>query len=170
MVVPYGLQAEATLEALRDVEAGGPLAEVGTAHKFQGREFPVVVFDTVETRLGGPGWVAQATLGDGNSWHRDGMRLVNVAVTRVKHRLYVIASGGRVRLAPSGTALGHFRDLLEQGRALRVSAAKLITPSGWDPLPLGPESAALAEVRDLPGQGEGRLQGLGPAGGPEAFR
>jgi hypothetical protein len=146
VVVPYGLQAEATLEALRDVEAGGPLAEVGTAHKFQGREFPVVVFDTVETRLGGPGWVARATLGDGNSWHRDGVRLFNVAATRVKHRLYVIASGERVRRAPSGTALGHFRDLLEQEHVLPVSAAKLITPSGWDPLPLGPESAALAEV------------------------
>jgi hypothetical protein len=146
VVVPYGLQAEATLEALRDVEASGPLAEVGTTHKFQGREFPVVVFDTVEAQTGMPGWVAQATLGDGNSWHRDGVRLFNVAATRVKHRLYVIASGERVRRAPSGTALGHFRDMLEQERVLPVSAAKLITPSGWDPLPLGPESAALADV------------------------
>ncbi|MDQ2873841.1 MAG: AAA domain-containing protein [Actinomycetota bacterium] len=41
VVTPYVIQAEATLEALRDVEPGGrPLAEVGTAHRFQGREFP----------------------------------------------------------------------------------------------------------------------------------
>jgi hypothetical protein len=41
VVTPYGVQAESTLEALRDVERGGrPLAEVATAHRFQGREFP----------------------------------------------------------------------------------------------------------------------------------
>jgi len=42
VVTPYPVQAEATLEALRDIEGsgGGRLAEVGTAHHFQGREFP----------------------------------------------------------------------------------------------------------------------------------
>jgi hypothetical protein len=40
VVTPYTAQAQATLEALRDVEATGEtLAEVGTAHRFQGREF-----------------------------------------------------------------------------------------------------------------------------------
>ena len=40
IVTPYGVQAEATLEALRDVEGPGgrPLAEVGTAQRFQVRE------------------------------------------------------------------------------------------------------------------------------------
>ncbi|WP_249401950.1 AAA domain-containing protein [Streptomyces sp. YIM 121038] len=43
IVTPYGVQADATLEALRDVEdAGRPLAEVGTAHRFQGREFDLL--------------------------------------------------------------------------------------------------------------------------------
>ncbi len=50
VVTPYAYQAMATLEAMRDIESSGrPLAEVGTAHRFQGREFPIVVFDTVET-------------------------------------------------------------------------------------------------------------------------
>ena len=63
MVTPYTAQAEATLEALRDVEPGGrPLAEVGTAHRFQGREFPVVVFDTVEPWHDGNMWIGQASL------------------------------------------------------------------------------------------------------------
>jgi hypothetical protein len=147
VVTPYAVQATATLEGLRDVEPGGiPLAEVGTAHKFQGREFAVVVFDTVETQLGRAGWVAQATLGNGDGWHRDGVRLFNVAATRVKHRLYVIASRERVLKAGSGTALGHFGAMLRKQRVRRVVAGNLITPLAWDPKPLGPESTALASV------------------------
>ncbi len=145
IVTPYNLQAEATLEALRDVEADGPLAEVGTAHKFQGREFPVVVFDTVEAQYGRPGWLAKATL-DGGSWQRNGARLFNVAATRVKHRLYVIASHERVMRAPNGTTLGHLGDLQRERRVRLLPAVKLITPSAWEPLSLGPESTALREV------------------------
>jgi hypothetical protein len=62
VVTPYTVQAEATLEALRDVEPGGrPLAEVGTAHLFQGREFPIMVFDTVEPQYDGNLWIGQAS-------------------------------------------------------------------------------------------------------------
>ncbi|WP_308312714.1 AAA domain-containing protein [Streptomyces sp. ISL-11] len=62
VVTPYRVQSDATLEALRDVE--GPTkhtpAEVGTAHKFQGREFDIVVFDTVEgDRSSRPLWDGQ---------------------------------------------------------------------------------------------------------------
>lgn len=40
VITPYVIQAEATLEALRDIEPDGhPYAEVGIAHRFQGREF-----------------------------------------------------------------------------------------------------------------------------------
>ncbi|WP_227870341.1 DEAD/DEAH box helicase [Streptomyces otsuchiensis] len=66
VVTPYGVQAAATLEALRDIESGdGPVAEVGTAHRFQGREFPVVVFDTVEGKGGRELWMSQAHGGRG---------------------------------------------------------------------------------------------------------
>jgi superfamily I DNA and/or RNA helicase len=62
VITPYSVQAEATLEALRDVEPSGrPLAEVGTAHRFQGREFPVVVFDTVEPQYDSGLWMGQAS-------------------------------------------------------------------------------------------------------------
>ena len=87
VVTPYAAQAEATLEALRDVEPGGrPLAEVGTAHRFQGREFPIVIFDTVEPQRDRPLWMGQASrLPGSNSWQQSGVRLFNVAVTRVQH-------------------------------------------------------------------------------------
>lgn len=147
VVTPYRVQAEVTLEALRDVEPGGtPLAEVGTAHRFGGREFPVVVFDTVESEFGPPGWIAKATLAGGDSWLRDGVRLFTVAATRVSHRLYVIASGGRVTDARPGTALGHFGTLVRDGRVRSVRATSLVTPSAWEPADLDREGRALAEV------------------------
>ncbi|GAA0311687.1 hypothetical protein GCM10010302_58100 [Streptomyces polychromogenes] len=89
IVTPYGVQAEATLEALRDVEgADRPLADVGTAHGFQGREFDIVVFDTVEGSGDRELWMALAHLQPGaDAWLRNGVRLFNVAVTRTKTRL-----------------------------------------------------------------------------------
>ncbi|MGX1851673.1 AAA domain-containing protein [Streptomyces sp. NPDC055299] len=151
IVTPYRVQSDATLEALRDVEGpgGGALAEVGTAHKFQGREFDIVVFDTVE---GGAGsrelWMACAHLQPAaSSWPRDGVRLFNVAVTRVKTRLYVIASGERVKNAKPGTALAQLAALIDTRRGVRVLQAKtLITPSTAPPTFRGEFGTALAEV------------------------
>ena len=61
IVTPYRAQVEATLEALRDQEAASTDAtEVGTVHRFQGREFPIVVFDLVEDSAG-TRWMAQAS-------------------------------------------------------------------------------------------------------------
>lgn len=149
VVTPYGVQADTTLEALRDVEPDGrPLAEVGTAHRFQGREFPVVVFDTVESAYEKPMWMGQASrLPGSNSWKQSGVRLFNVATTRVRHRLYVIASRERVLAAGPGTALGHLGALVRDRQQVRsVQAASLITPLESAPVDLGPESTRLAEI------------------------
>ncbi len=148
VITPFTAQAAATLEALRDVEPGGnPLAEVGTAHRFQGREFPVVVFDTVEPQYGRGLWMDQASLLPGSGrWQQAGVRLFNVAATRVEHRLYVIASRERVWNAKPGTALGHLGTLLRSGQVRSLSATSLITPTTWEPASLGPEGSRLAEV------------------------
>ena len=148
VITPYTVQAEATLEALRDVEPGGrPLAEVGTAHRFQGREFPIVVFDTVEPQYDGNLWIGQASLLPGSTpWQQQGVRLFNVATTRVQHRLYVIASRERVERAKPGTAFGHLGTLLRDKQVRSLSATRLITPTTWEPANLGPEGARLAEV------------------------
>ncbi|MEU2023193.1 AAA domain-containing protein [Streptomyces sp. NPDC016469] len=148
IVTPYGVQAEATLEALRDVEdAGRPLAEVGTAHRFQGREFDVVVFDTVE----GSGdsrelWMALAHRQPGaDAWHRNGLRLFNVAVTRTKTRLYVVAGGARVRNAKPGTALARLAALIGCPGVRVLKANHLVAPP-TAPVPRGTFGTALAEV------------------------
>lgn len=128
VVTPYGVQAAATLEALRDVEGGGQLlADVGTAHRFQGREFPVVVFDTVESAAGRALWMGCAHP-EAGQWEREGVRLFNVAVTRVQTRLYVIASGRRLEHAPPGTALAQLHALVGTPGVRVLHARHLVTP------------------------------------------
>lgn len=148
IVTPYGVQAEATLEALRDVESGGgPLAEVGTAHRFQGREFPIVVFDTVEGADGRELWMSLAHREPGASdWARSGVRLFNVAATRVQTRLYVIGSWERISSAKKGTAFSHLAALVGTPGVRRLRAGHLITPPHEDAPSRGEFGAALADV------------------------
>jgi RecA/RadA recombinase len=148
IVTPYKAQVEATLEALRDQEAASTdVTEVGTVHRFQGREFPIVVFDLVEDSAG-TRWMAQAS-SRGGKFGRDGLRLFTVAITRAQARLYIVGSRQRIDAAPQGTPLAHVAGMLRTRRARFVRATTLITPSslaGPDLPPLGPFSGELAEV------------------------
>jgi hypothetical protein len=148
IVTPYTAQAEASLEALRDLEAsGGVFADVGTAHRFQGREFPVVVFDTVENRDSGGGWIAKASRAvAASSWQRSGLRLFNVASTRVQQTLYIIASGDRVLNAAPGTPLAVLRDLVRDNRAVRMPASRYVGGFGDIPAEHGELVGQLGEV------------------------
>jgi len=149
VVTPYPVQAEATLEALRDIEGsvGGRLAEVGTAHRFQGREFPVVVFDTVEDDYGDGLWMAHASRSpEATTWARNGVRLFNVAVTRVQTRLYVIGSRSRILAAGKHTPMGKLGEFIRAQRARSVPATRLIAPNAQVPPDLGQFSSRLAEV------------------------
>ncbi|MEU5456166.1 AAA domain-containing protein [Streptomyces globisporus] len=150
VVTPYGDQAEATLEALRDIERdGGPSAEVGTAHRFQGREFPIVVFDTVEGEHSRPLWMAKASRApEASDWMRSGIRLFNVAMTRVQTRVYVIASATRIREVARKAPDSPFGqlDALIGSSGVRVLPAKsLITPPELN-VPRGEFGDRLAEV------------------------
>src|SRR5262249_35070494 len=122
VVTPYRDQVEATLEALRDREgAGTPQTEVGTAHRFQGREFPIVVFDLVEARYDSR-WIARANRSKG-SFERNGLRLFTVALTRTQTRIYLIASRERINRAIAGTPLAVVAALLKDGRIRTVPAS-----------------------------------------------
>lgn len=148
VVTPYRMQAQATLEALRDVEGTGrPLAEVGTAHRFQGREFPVVIFDTVESQHGKGLWMSAASrLPDAGDWARDGARLFNVALTRTQGRLYVVASREQLTHAKPGTALAHLAQRLVAGDVRTVPGRSLVTPNDPELPPLGVFGTQLADV------------------------
>jgi len=80
------------------------------------------------------------------TWQQSGVRLFNVATTRVQHRLYVIVSRERVRTARPGPALGHLNTLLRDRQMRSVPATSLITPPEWEPANLGPEGTHLAEI------------------------
>ncbi len=150
IIAPYAPQAEASLEALRDVEgtARQVAADAGTAHRFQGREFDYVVFDLVEDGTM-DGWMAQADRA-GNPWQREGVRLFNVAATRARRRLYLICSGSAVDAKArgrQGVPLRVVQELIRAGRIRVVRATDLLTPAGADPaVELDPFSQGLAEV------------------------
>ncbi|MFE5034999.1 hypothetical protein [Streptomyces sp. NPDC056683] len=137
-----------TVLALRDVESGGgPLAEVGTAHRFQGREFPVVVFDTVEGTDGREPWMSLAHREpDASDWARNGVPLFNVAATRVQTRLYVLGSWKRMQAARNGRAFTHLAALVGTPGVRRLRASHLITPPQDKARDLGGFGAALADV------------------------
>jgi hypothetical protein len=109
VVTPYKHQARLIRSRLND--GGGQTAEVGTAHAFQGREFPVMIVDSVEDGSG-VSWVAKAHRQAG-PWALDGVRLFNVAVTRNAGRLYLIANIGAIHAARKGP-LVEVRRLLER--------------------------------------------------------
>lgn len=129
IVVPYRPQADATLEALRDQEAdGNVVTEVGTAHRFQGREFPIVVFDLVEDEFRGR-WMAEASRRGTTAYQHNGVRLFTVAVTRAQTRLYLICSRKKISAAPRGTPLAHVAAMLSAGQINAVRATELIMPT-----------------------------------------
>jgi len=86
LVTPYRKQAELLQYLIQDAGLQG-LIRAGTVHRFQGLEFEVVIFDTVESPPVPPrdGFTA-------GQWGSQAMRLINVAVTRPKHKLIVIAN------------------------------------------------------------------------------
>lgn len=116
VVTPYRAQRDLIERFFVEADVS-PRAEVGTAHRFQGREFDTVIFDLVEN---GGGWVASGAL-RGNI---DGLRVFNVGTTRARRRLYVIVNGAAVRRAATGPlrALRHLEDAgaLSVVRAARV--------------------------------------------------
>ncbi|MEV0086963.1 AAA domain-containing protein [Saccharopolyspora sp. NPDC050642] len=114
VVTPYKLQRKATQAYLQDLGQVAEQVEVGTTHSFQGREFDVVILDTVEdgsTR----GWIAQGSMSSTRSFQRAGARLLNVGATRAKHRLYVLCAWKTVRDADPGTVLHAAREMVNNG-------------------------------------------------------
>ncbi|MHB8620604.1 MAG: DEAD/DEAH box helicase [Chloroflexota bacterium] len=109
IVTPYAAQARLIWKLLREAKIEHAV-DVGTVHRFQGLEREAIIFDTVESPpylpapfvRGGPG--------------SESMRLINVAITRARSRLAVIANVTYLRqtLPRHATLLGLLA-LLEDG-------------------------------------------------------
>jgi hypothetical protein len=85
IVTPYRPQAR-LIQRLVELAGIADLVLVGTVHRFQGLEFDCVVFDMVEAPSLVP---AFPFIGGGDG--SEGQRLINVAVTRARHKLVIVA-------------------------------------------------------------------------------
>ncbi len=111
MVTPYAAQRE-TIKALvegTDLEA---LVRIGTIHAFQGLEFDGVIFDTTEA----PGLAVAPFLR--GMWGSEAMRLLNVAVTRARHKLVIIAHREHIHTLPSSMLLPRILHLAAQKKCV----------------------------------------------------
>jgi len=90
VVTPYNKQAKLLQNLIKDAGIE-KWVRAGTVHKFQGLEFDVVIFDTVDS-CGVP--TIDFTAGPHGT---EAMRLVNVAVTRAKHKLIIIANRNHIQ-------------------------------------------------------------------------
>lgn len=99
IVAPYNAQARRLQRAIREAKLDKQI-RAGTIHKFQGLEFDVVVFDTVES----PSLDIKFLRGGRMT---EAMRLVNVATTRPKYKLAIVANMNwlRQQLSPTDTLL-----------------------------------------------------------------
>jgi hypothetical protein len=89
VISPYRAQADAIRKWLREYKIKKVTA--GTVHQFQGSEFPLVVWDTVES----PSSTAEAPphfFTDDVKYPDDTLNLLNVAVSRARGKLVILAN------------------------------------------------------------------------------
>jgi len=109
IITPYRAQSRLIWRMLRDARLDRRV-DVGTVHRFQGLERQAVVFDTVEAAPERP---APFLCGGYGS---EAMRLINVAITRARSRLVLIANLDHLRrsLRRDSTLLG-LLELVREG-------------------------------------------------------
>jgi hypothetical protein len=113
IVTPYAAQREYLKELVQGT-ALETYARIGTVHAFQGMEFYAVIFDTVES----PG-VAISKF-TSNQWGSDAMRLLNVAVSRARDKLLIVANMPYIRQQPSSSILLQMMELACQKKCIAV--------------------------------------------------
>ncbi|MBV9616234.1 MAG: hypothetical protein JO031_12325 [Ktedonobacteraceae bacterium] len=92
------------------------LSRIGTVHACQGLEFDALIFDLVES----PGLRIAPFLKGG--WGSEAMRLTNVAVTRARHKLLIVANMDYIRTEPQHSLL---RQVTEQACQKKCVPAEL---------------------------------------------
>ncbi|GLV59834.1 hypothetical protein KDH_66580 [Dictyobacter sp. S3.2.2.5] len=115
IVTPYAAQRDYIKELIRGTVLE-TCARVGTVHAFQGLEFDVLIFDTVES----PGIRISRFTSD--RWGTDAMRLFNVAVTRARHKLLIVANMAYIRREPASHLLPQMMELACQKKCVPAEA------------------------------------------------
>ena len=118
IAAPYRPHARLVELLLRDLDIEREVV-AGTAHTFQGSEAPVVIFDLVNDE---PHWRVGLFAPEFDETTR---RLLNVALTRPKHRLVIVGDFRYVGQRAKNAFLGRLIRLLES-RYAKVDARELV--------------------------------------------
>jgi AAA domain/PLD-like domain len=115
---PYRPHARLVELLLQDLELDREVV-AGTAHTFQGSEAPVVIFDLVNDE---PHWRVGMFA---PAYDETTRRLLNVALTRPRHRLIIVGDFAYVRSKSRHAFLGRLVEFLE-ARYPKVDARELV--------------------------------------------
>jgi len=126
IVTPYAAQRDHLKERIQgmDLEI---YCRIGTVHAFQGLEFNIVICDLVES----PGLEIAPFLRGG--WGSDAMRLLNVAVTRARDKLLIVANMRYIRKEPSWSMLSQIMTQAAQKQCIsseELRSFPLLPPPG----------------------------------------
>ncbi|MER3473492.1 MAG: hypothetical protein C4335_05545 [Armatimonadota bacterium] len=110
IVTPYNAQASLIHAMLLDCDLAHEV-RVATVHRFQGEERSVIIFDCVDAPPFG--WLGQFLRG--SSPAEESTRLLNVAITRAQHQLYLVGDSGYLeRKLPAEALLRHILQRIRQ--------------------------------------------------------
>jgi ssDNA-binding Zn-finger/Zn-ribbon topoisomerase 1/KaiC/GvpD/RAD55 family RecA-like ATPase len=127
-VSPYGAQSK-LIQALLEDRLGGRAASIAaTVHRFQGNEKDAMLLDLTDSYGAKLGRFLAAT-----DIEEDGARLLNVAVSRARHHVVLIANFDYLRAKASDTAIVRhiIEHFAEQGEALDVESLLPLADRDW---------------------------------------
>jgi hypothetical protein len=115
IITPYHAQASLIHAMLLDCDLAHEV-RVATVHRFQGEERQAIIFDCVDAPPFG--WLGQFLRG--SSPAEESTRLLNVAVTRAQHQLFLVGDAGYLerKLPPNGLLRYILYQMREQGSRL----------------------------------------------------
>ena len=124
IITPYKGQVSLLRALLREREYAVEFEErikIGTIHKFQGSECDVIIFDMVDcpvTTNGKQNRIGQLFAGE------EGERLLNVAVSRARHKLIMVCDEKYIKNIPGNTVTQNTQSLLRYLGKYRVEGSQ----------------------------------------------
>ncbi|OIQ12617.1 AAA domain-containing protein [Neomoorella thermoacetica] len=126
LVAPYRAQTRLLQHLVEQYRLPGERVETATVHRFQGNEKDVIIFDLVDS----PPFQIGKLLSGG--WGSEAMRLFNVACTRAKGKLVIVAHHDYLsQKAPAGDSLATLLQYLEQHG--KIMDARMVVQDYADP-------------------------------------
>jgi len=127
VVTPFRAQEKLVKDKIRDLEIAADV-QIGTAHAFQGDERDIMIFSPV---------VSSGMTAGAAHWVETPKNLINVAITRARQGLFVVADFAQCRSQPG--ILGSLIKYVETVELLRKTSLEELdlfswmTVQGWNP-------------------------------------